>query len=85
MRESQVVKEWVSKGRAEGELGYQRQNVLLLLEARFPGVISSDGVKRIEQQTSIDQLKDWFHEGLRAPSFEHFSRILWEIPRANPA
>ncbi len=55
--------------------------------ARFASQADTEVVPRrlIEHQESFDLLHDWFHEALRAPSFEHFSRILWESPRANPA
>ena len=76
MMESQVVREWVNKGRAEGELKTQRKNLLEVLEDRFPGAAPNEVIKLIEHQESFDLLHDWFREANRAPSFEHFMGVL---------
>jgi hypothetical protein len=76
MTESQVVNGWISQGDARGELRTQRQNLLDVLEGRFPGAAPSEVVKLIQQQESIELLHDWSHEALRASTFEHFMAVL---------
>jgi hypothetical protein len=76
MTESQVVNEWISRGEAKGKLANQRQNLLELLEGRFPGVVPNDVVQMIQQQESQELLHEWFMAAVRAYSFEQFMAVL---------
>ncbi len=72
MTESQVVNEWISRGEAKGKLLEARQNLLELLEGRFPGAVPNDVVQLIQHQESLELLHDWFKTAVRAYSFEQF-------------
>jgi hypothetical protein len=77
MTESQVVNEWISQGKAEGNLERQRQNLLELLEGRFPGAVPNAVVQLIQQQDSLDLLHDWFKVAVRpSTTFEQFLDVL---------
>jgi hypothetical protein len=77
MTESQVVNEWISQGKAEGNLERQRQNLLELLEGHFPGAVPSDVVQLIQQQDSLELLHDWFKAAVRpSTTLEHFLAVL---------
>jgi hypothetical protein len=76
MTESQVVNEWISQGEARGKLANQRQNLVEILEARFPGAVPNDVVRLIPGQESMEVLHDWFKAAVRAYSFEQFLAVL---------
>ncbi len=76
MTESQVVNEWMSKGRAEGRLEASRQKLLDLLEGRFPGQVPGEVTRLVNEQESLALLDDWFWEAVRAFTFEQFLAVL---------
>jgi hypothetical protein len=76
MTESQVVNEWISQGEARGKLTERRQNLLELLEGRFPGAVPIDVVQLIQQQESPELLHDWFKAAVRAYSSDQFLTVL---------
>jgi hypothetical protein len=76
MTESQVVNEWTNQAKFKGKLEQSRQNLLELLEGRFPGLIPVEVVKLINEQESLDLLADWFRAAVRAFTFEHFLAVL---------
>lgn len=76
MTESQVVNDWISQGEAKGKLANQRQNLIDLLEGRFPGAVPNDVVQVIQRQESLDVLHDWFKAAVRAFSFDQFLAVL---------
>ena len=77
MTESQVVNEWISQGEAKGNLERQRQNLLELLEGRFPGAVPDEVVRLIRQQDSLELLHDWFKVAVRASTtIEQFLDVL---------
>jgi hypothetical protein len=76
MTESQVVKEWINQGRAQGNLERQRQDLLELLEGKFPGAVPNDVAQLIQQQDSQNLLHDWFKAAVRVATFEQFLAVL---------
>jgi hypothetical protein len=76
MAESQVVNEWISQGKAEGTLDNQRRNLLRVLTVRFPGAVTDEIVRLVNQQDSLPMLDDWFEAALRAYTFEQFLDVL---------
>jgi hypothetical protein len=76
MTESQVVKEWVSKGEAKGRLENQRKNLLELLEGKFPGAVPNEVVQLIQQQDSFELLSHWFKAAVHADTFEQLLEVL---------
>ena len=75
MTESQVANEWISQGEAKGKREAQRQNLLDLLEGRFPGVVPTEVVKLIQQQESLELLRDWFKAAVGVSTFEQFVTV----------
>jgi hypothetical protein len=72
MTESQVVNEWISQGKAEGTLEERRRNLLRVLTVRFPGAVTDEIVRLVNQQDSLPMLDDWSLAALRAYTFEQF-------------
>ncbi|MBI1918326.1 MAG: hypothetical protein HYS12_26845 [Planctomycetes bacterium] len=76
MTESQVVNGWIRQGEAKGELKTRRQDLLDLVEGRFPGAVPNEVVQLIQQQESLELLRDWFKAAVRASTFEEFMAVL---------
>jgi hypothetical protein len=76
MTESQVVNGWIRQGEAKGKRENQQQNLLELLEGRFPGAVPNEIVTLIQQQESLELLRDWFKAAVRASTFEEFLSVL---------
>jgi len=72
MTESQVVNEWMSKGRLEE----RRQKLLEALEMRFPGEVPNEVAQLVNQQESLTLLDDWFRAALRVSTFAQFLAVL---------
>jgi hypothetical protein len=76
MTESQVVNEWIAEAEVKAILRTRRQDLLELLEVRFPGQAPTEVVQLIQQQDSQDLLNDWFKAALRALTWEQFLAVL---------
>jgi hypothetical protein len=76
MTESQVVNEWISQGVAKGKREERQQNLLMLLNTRFPGAVPAEVERLIKEQESLDLLGDWFRAALSAYSFQQFMDVL---------
>jgi hypothetical protein len=76
MIESQLVWEWTADARREAEVTTRREDLLLALKERFPDLLSEEAVGVINQQESIELLRDWFRAALRASSLEEFLAVL---------
>lgn len=72
MTESQIVNRWISQGETKGKLETRRQDLLGLLEGRFPGVVPEEVVRLIQQQECMELLWDWFKAAVQASTFEDF-------------
>jgi hypothetical protein len=70
--ESQVVNEWISQGKLE----QRREDLLRLLERRFPGQIPEEVRRVLEHQDSMPILQDWFDEAAVAGSMDAFHTVL---------
>lgn len=76
MTESQVVNEWVSRGEAKGRLEERRQNLLRLLEKRFPGAVPAEVAGLIAAQDSLEVLAEWFDAAAGAYTLQQFLDVL---------
>ena len=76
MTESQVVNEWMSQGEARGTLKERRQNLIELLQGRFPTAVPEEVVRRIDERESLEMLRVWFRAAVQAFTFEHFVAVL---------
>jgi hypothetical protein len=76
MTESQIVNEWIAKGLTVGRLTDRREILLGLLNKRFPGAVSPDVTKLIDQQESLDLLKYWIDAVVDADTFDDFMTVL---------
>jgi len=76
MTESQVVNEWISQGKTEGKLEERRQNLLLVLQGKFPGQVSEEVSRLIFQQESLELLADWFAAAITVASMPDFIAML---------
>ena len=76
MTESQVVNEWMSQGEARGTLKAHRQNLIELLQGRFPAAVPEEVVRLINEQESLEMLRLWFRAAVQAFTFEHFMAVL---------
>lgn len=76
MTESQIVNEWISQGEARGKLTERRQNLLKLLNKRFPGAVPDDVTKLVNEQESLELLGHWFDAAAEAYTFQQFLAVL---------
>jgi hypothetical protein len=76
MTESQVVNEWISRGKAEGKLEERRENLLRLLSKRFPGAASEAVIRLVNEQESLELLSHWFDAAVEAETFPQFLDVL---------
>jgi hypothetical protein len=76
MTESQVVNGWIREGEIKGVLGERRRNLLETLDDRFPGRMTDDVRRMIQQQESLDLLGDWNRAARRVSSYDDFLGIL---------
>jgi hypothetical protein len=76
MTESQVVNEWISQSNTQTALKTRRQDLLELLEIRFPGLVPNEVVQLIQEQDSPDLLQEWFRAAARAFTFDQFLAVL---------
>jgi hypothetical protein len=76
MTESQVVNEWISRGKAEGKLEERRENLLRLLSKRFPGTALEAVIRLVNEQESLELLSHWFDAAVEAETFPQFLDVL---------
>jgi hypothetical protein len=76
MIESQLVWEWTADARREAELTTRREVLLMTLKERFQAPIPEEVTILINQQESIELLRDWFRAALRASSLDEFVAVL---------
>jgi hypothetical protein len=81
MKESVVIRQWRQEGKAEGlamgALTNARAAVVSVLQARFPDVSVSEGVRTaLERTADIQQLTDWLRQAALIPSPGDFERLL---------
>jgi len=74
--ESEVVNNWLRRGRAEGELKAKRDGLARLLRNRFPDAVSGDAVRMVQQQQSLSLLEGWFDIASTVGSFDEFLAAL---------
>jgi hypothetical protein len=76
MIESQLVLEWTADARRESDLMARREFLLTTLKERFAEPLPEEIGGLINQQTSIEVLRDWFRAALHVPSLEAFVAVL---------
>jgi hypothetical protein len=76
MTESMLVNRWTEEARREARLLTRREDVLEVVQTRFPGAIPAEIVDLIRRQESEELLKEWFQAALKAPSAEEFLAVV---------
>jgi hypothetical protein len=76
MVESQLVREWTAEARREGRLATRREDLLLILEKRFPNPIPKEVVDLINRQDSAELLRDWVRAAIRVQTLEEFLAVI---------
>jgi hypothetical protein len=80
MRESTVVNDWIAvgkaEGKAEGTIETRRNDILRLLELRFPGQVPVDCVAAVESQADLNVLSRWLDAVVTSPSPAAFRTAL---------
>jgi hypothetical protein len=82
--QSQVIRGWRDQGRREGQVEVQRQSLLKVLQARFPGEVTAELTQTIDQAADLDVLSRWFDSALAVPSLQAF-RAAIQVPQAPTA
>jgi len=72
MVESQQVLEWTAAARREVEINTRREDLLALLEGRFPGAVPTEVREVIGKQDSPQMLLDWFNAAIKVDSIDSF-------------
>jgi len=72
MTESIIANRLKEQARREGSLLTRREDVLEVVQARFPGAIPAEIVDLIRRQDSDALLRDWLQAAGTAPSAEEF-------------
>jgi hypothetical protein len=76
MTESAVVNRWIQDAVDKKGLEDARQYLLDHLNMRFPGEVSQEIEKTINEQPSLTMLKDWFRQAHQVATMADFVRIL---------
>jgi len=84
MLEPSIVDEWMAAGWAKGwEKGWakgmvlgRRDNLMRVLQFRFPAQVPSDVETAIQAQNDLDTLSQWFDAALRATSLDEFRAVV---------
>ncbi len=80
MRESVIANEWKNEGRVEGRvegrregrIESRREDLLNVLQARFPGELPEDVVRVVATQENADSLSRWLVAAATAANIEQF-------------
>lgn len=72
MTESQVVNGW----QREGRISTKREDLIAVLDSRFPGAVSADVRQAIQHNESLDLLHTWLLAAASAREIEEFVRVL---------
>jgi hypothetical protein len=76
MIESQLVLAWTADARRESDLTARREFLLTTLKERFAIPLPEEVVAVINQQVSVEMLRDWFRAALHVPSLDAFLAVL---------
>jgi len=76
MTESQVVNNWIEKGRSEAKLEDARAFLVRALRRRFGEALPSEVLETINAQPSTQMLEDWFDAALSVTSLQDFVAVL---------
>ncbi|HKI33381.1 MAG TPA: hypothetical protein VKA46_16120 [Gemmataceae bacterium] len=76
MTESKVVNRWMEEAARKERIATLRENLLELVQARFPASIPAEVIDLIGRQDSQDLLKEWFRAAISAPSAEQFLSVI---------
>jgi hypothetical protein len=76
MIESKLVMEWTADARRETELATRRDVLFQTLKERFAIPLPEEVVGVINQQVSVEVLRDWFRAALHVPSLDAFLAVL---------
>lgn len=68
MRESVIANEWKNEGRVQG----RREDLLKVLQARFPGPLPGEVVQVVNTQDNADSLTNWLIAAATATTIEQF-------------
>ncbi len=72
MRESVIANEWKNEGRVQGRIESRREDLLKVLQARFPGPLPGEVVQVVNTQDNADSLTNWLIAAATAPTIEQF-------------
>jgi hypothetical protein len=67
MTESAIVNEWIAKAQEQTRFEELRNTTIRVLNARFPGQVSSDIIATINQQPSLELLREWIDQAALLP------------------
>ena len=76
MTESAVVQSWIEKATREKELQTRREDLIRVLERRFPGSVPPEVVETINAQPSVPMLRQWLDEAVTASTIDDFRAVL---------
>lgn len=76
MTESMVVNTWIERAQIKSQLEERRSSLLELLRLKFPGKVSEEIAKLVDQQSDLDLLRTWFRAAAQVPTMDDFVKGL---------
>ncbi len=76
MTESPLMNSWIEKAQQDAKLEQAREDLIQVLNIRFPNQISKEVLETIHQQPSLTMLHDWFRSAVGMASLADFLGIL---------
>ena len=76
MTESMVVNGWMQQAADRKHLELSKKYLTMVLDSRFPGMVSNQLRETIEQQPSASLLDEWFDQANRVASMEEFMKVV---------
>lgn len=74
--ESPLVNRWIDKAVQRTRLEERRENLVRLLDRKFPGEVTPEVLATIDQQPGVSLLRVWFDEAIEAARFDDFVAVL---------
>jgi hypothetical protein len=76
MTESMLYRQAFQEGQEIARVEVRRENLLLVVNAYYPGAVPTDYLNRIRSQESYHVLDAWFQAAIRATNVEEFLTVM---------
>lgn len=74
--ESELVNIWIEGAVQKTQIGATQDNLILVLNCKFPEQLSPEVQETIQQQPNLTLLRSWLMEVIESNTFEEFVSML---------